>query len=69
MIVNFLLKNFDVEVEALNLPLKFREGVCKWEGEKLNGECKKCLRLYPQDNNSDGFFVAKIRKISEEVRG
>jgi NOL1/NOP2/sun family putative RNA methylase len=67
MIVDFLLKNFDVEVEALRLPLKFREGVCEWEGEKLNEDVKKCLRLYPQDNNSDGFFVARIRKLSDKV--
>lgn len=67
MIVDFLLRNFDVEVEALRLPLKFREGVCEWEGEKLDEGVKKCLRLYPQDNNSDGFFVAKIRKLSDKV--
>ncbi len=68
MIVNFLLKNFDVEIEAINLPLKFRSGICEWEGESLSGECKKCLRLYPQDNNTDGFFVARIRKLSDEVK-
>jgi len=68
MIVNYLLKNFDCEVEALSLPLKFREGVCEWEGEKFDEGVGKCLRLYPQDNDSDGFFVARIRKLSEEVR-
>jgi NOL1/NOP2/sun family putative RNA methylase len=65
MIVNFLLKNFDVEIEVIKLPLKFREGVCEWEGEDLDESVKKCLRLYPQDNDSDGFFVAKIRKVGE----
>ena len=69
MIVNFLLRNFDVEIEKLSLPLKFREGVCEWEGEKLDENVKKCLRLYPQDNNSDGFFVARIRKVGEGVKG
>ncbi len=68
MIVNYLLENFDCKVEALSLPLKFRSGVCEWEGEQFNRECEKCLRLYPQDNDSDGFFVAKIRKLSDEVR-
>lgn len=67
-IVNFLLRNFDVEVEAIRLPLKFREGVCEWEGEEFDSEVKKCLRLYPQDNDTDGFFVARIRKISDEVK-
>lgn len=68
MIVNFLLKNFDVEIEALSLPLKFRNGICEWNGEDLDKNVEKCLRLYPQDNNTDGFFVAKIRKLSDEVK-
>ena len=67
MTVNYLLKNFDCEVEALSLPLKCRGGVCEWEGEKFDGEVSKCLRLYPQDNDTDGFFVARIRKLSEKV--
>ncbi len=68
MIVNHLIENFDVEIEKLTLPLKFRCGVCEWEGKELSGEVKKCLRLYPQDNDTDGFFVAKIKKLSDECK-
>ena len=68
MIVDYLINKFDIEVEQISLPLKFREGVCEWEDTKLSGELKKCLRLYPQDNNTDGFFIAKIKKLSEEVK-
>jgi len=68
LIVNHLLENFDIEVEQINLPLKYREGICEWEGTKLNKQVEKCLRLYPQDNDTDGFFVAKIRKIGEGDR-
>jgi len=68
MTVDYLLKNFDCEVEALNLPLKFRESVCSWEGEEFDSSVKKCIRLYPQDNNTDGFFVARIKKLSKEVK-
>ena len=28
----------------------------------FNKEIEKCLRIWPQDNNTGGFFVAKIRK-------
>ena len=65
MIVDYLIKEFDCEVEALSLPLKFRSGVCSWGEKEFDRECKKCLRLYPQDNNTDGFFVARIRKVGE----
>lgn len=69
MIVDYLVRHFDVEVERLDLPLKFRSGVTEWEGEELSSECSKCLRLYPQDNDTDGFFVAKIRKLSDREEG
>ena len=69
MIVNHLIETYDIEIEQLTLPLKFRSGVCEWEGNELSGEVKKCLRLYPQDNDTDGFFVAKIKKLSDEVKG
>ena len=67
-IVNYLLDKYDIELQSISLPLKFREGVCEWEGTPINAELKKCLRLYPQDNNTDGFFVAKIKKLSEKVK-
>ncbi len=34
----------------------------EFEGEKYNDGVKHCLRLWPQDNDTEGFFVAKIRK-------
>jgi len=75
-IVDHLMKNFDIEIMDISLPLKFREGVTRWvtgngkqDGGKkveLDANCRKCLRLYPQDNDTDGFFVAKIKKLSDK---
>ena len=58
----------DIKIEKIILPLKSRHGICKWEGENLSKEVENCLRLYPQDNNTDGFFIAKIKKISEKEK-
>ncbi|MFH1451910.1 MAG: RsmB/NOP family class I SAM-dependent RNA methyltransferase [archaeon] len=68
-IVDYLVKNFDVSVEAVNLPLKFRSGVCSFEGLEFDKSVEKCLRLYPQDNDTDGFFVARLKKNSDKVLG
>lgn len=65
-VVDFLKKNFDIEIEKINLPLKTREGILEWEGDKFDESVKNCCRVYPQDNDSDGFFVAKIRKLSDQ---
>jgi tRNA (cytosine49-C5)-methyltransferase len=61
-VVDFALKNFNVKVEKINLPLKTREGITKWEDKKYSKEVKQCCRIYPQDENTEGFFIAKMRK-------
>lgn len=66
-IVDFALKNFPVSVEKVQLPLKCRPGVTQWEGAEYSSEMTKTCRIYPQDNNSEGFFVSKI-KLIEEVK-
>jgi NOL1/NOP2/sun family putative RNA methylase len=66
MVVEWLLKKFNVKLEEIKLPLKHHEGITKWKGKELSSELKKCLRLYPQDNNTGGFFIARIKKLSEE---
>ena len=66
-VVNFALKNFPLEIEQIKLPLQCREGVKEWEGEKFDARVKKVCRIYPQDNDSEGFFVSKF-KLKEEVK-
>lgn len=66
-IVDFALKNFPVSVEKVNLPLKCRPGVVDWENSSYDKSVEMCCRIYPQDNDSEGFFVSKI-KLLEEVK-
>jgi 16S rRNA C967 or C1407 C5-methylase (RsmB/RsmF family) len=63
-VVDFLLKQFpDAKLEKISLNLKSSPAVIEFEGKTYNDEVKKCLRLWPQDNDTEGFFVAKIRKV------
>ncbi|MFA6022849.1 MAG: RsmB/NOP family class I SAM-dependent RNA methyltransferase [Candidatus Pacearchaeota archaeon] len=64
-VVSYLLDNFPLEIEEINLPLKTREGIVEWKGKKYNSQVKKCIRIYPHDNDTEGFFVARIKKIGE----
>ncbi|MBU2561571.1 MAG: RsmB/NOP family class I SAM-dependent RNA methyltransferase [Nanoarchaeota archaeon] len=62
-VVDFLLKEFpDAKVEEIKLDIKRSPAVTDFEGRKYSDEIKKCLRIWPQDNDTEGFFVAKIRK-------
>ncbi len=61
-VVDFLLRNTEAEVERVNLPVKAIGGLTEFEGRVYLGEVRKCLRIHPQLNDTEGFFVVKLRK-------
>lgn len=64
-VVDFLVnKHENAKLEEISLSnLKRSPAILEFEKSKYNGEIKKCLRIWPQDNDTEGFFVAKIRKL------
>ena len=62
-VIDFALKNFNVTAEKISLPVKTRQGTTKWEGEKYSEDVKLSCRIYPQDADTEGFFISKIRKL------
>ena len=63
-VVDYLLKEFDnAEVVKVKLPgLKVSKPIMEFDGVKYDSRIKDCLRIWPQDNDTEGFFVAKIKK-------
>jgi|SRR3989344_2966130 len=61
-VIDFLLRNRDAKIEKIDLDIKKSEIILDYEKRHFNDEIKKCLRIWPQDNDTEGFFVAKIRK-------
>ena len=52
------------EISGTNsVGIKRSEPILEFEKQKYSEEVKKCLRIWPQDNDSEGFFVAKIKKL------
>ncbi len=62
-IVDFFLKNFDVEIEKITLPIKCSPGITKWKDKEYLEEVKYACRIYPHEYDTEGFFVAKFKKI------
>jgi len=60
--IQYLIDNFPLEILPVSLPLKTRPGLTSWKDERLNPQIKKAVRIYPQDNNTEGFFLCKMRK-------
>ncbi len=61
-VIDFLLNNTDAKLERIDLPVNRTEPIIEFEGKSYDDEVKKCLRIHPQDNNTEGFFIAKILK-------
>lgn len=62
VISDFLERHPDAKLANIDLDIKHGPAVTEFEGKKYNPEVRKCLRLWPQDNDTEGFFVAKITK-------
>jgi tRNA (cytosine49-C5)-methyltransferase len=65
-IINFAIKNFPVKIESITLPLRCRPGIKNWDKNNFSKDVSKTCRIYPQDNDSEGFFVAKLT-LKEEI--
>ena len=62
-VVSHLLEKYpDAVCEKIDLPIKHGPAIMEFEDKKYHEGVKHCLRLWPQDNDTEGFFVAKIRK-------
>jgi len=63
-VVSYLLENHeDAEIVSVKLPgLKLSPAVMEFKKEKYHPSVKHTIRIWPQDNDTEGFFIAKIRK-------
>jgi len=65
-VVDFILKEFpNMKIEEIKLPIKCRSGITTWSETGWEGgeAIKQSCRIYPQDANTEGFFITKLKKI------
>jgi len=65
-VVSWLLNEFsDASIVPFKLPgLKRGDVIMEFGSEKYHPDVKHSLRIWPQDNDTEGFFVAKFTKKS-----
>ncbi len=61
-VVDHLVMNTDAEIIEIDLPVKSQRPITKFEDREYCKDVLKCLRIHPQDNDTEGFFIAKILK-------
>ena len=52
-----------IQIEEIKLPIKCKPGIKGWKDKEYNNKVKQACRIYPQDNNTEGFFITKFKKI------
>ena len=62
-VIHFAKDKLPVEILPVDLPqLKTRPALRKFEGKIFHSEIENCRRLYSFENETEGFFIAKLRK-------
>ncbi len=63
-VVDYLLKKYpSAKLVSVKLPgLKTSPPILEFEGVQFHLSLDKVIRIWPQDNDTEGFFVAKIKK-------
>ncbi len=65
LVLDKILRKYPVELIDIELPVKNHEAFTKYYDEEINPQISKARRILPWEIGSEGFFVAKFRKISE----
>jgi len=65
-VVSFLLDKYPnahlEDIDASVLDIKRTPAITRFKDMNINPDVIKCLRIHPYDNDTEGFFVARIRK-------
>ncbi len=62
LVLQKILEKYPVELMDIELPVKSHPGFTKYSDESLSAELRKARRIFPWEINSEGFFIAKIKK-------
>jgi len=63
VVQHLLDNNSDLEIQEIQLPIKSRPGITKWKDKTFHNSMIKCHRIYHHDNDMEGFFVCKLKKL------
>lgn len=59
-VLDFALESEDCRLVDYDIDLEHSPGVTEWEGEAFDESVRKAKRFYPHQNDTGGFFCAKL---------
>lgn len=66
VVTALLTHNENAKIQDIMLDIKRTPAIEEFDGKRYHPEISKCLRIYPQDNDTEGFFVCKIQKMPKK---
>jgi len=60
-VVDHAIETTAAEMVAWDAPLESSPGITEWEDQQFDDSLTKAHRVYPHQNDTGGFFVAKLR--------
>ena len=62
-VVGYLLSKREARIEKIELPgFRLSQGITEWRKKEYPPEAENCARIWPQHNDTGGFFIARIAK-------
>ena len=63
LVVDYVINRLHMRVEPVEIPgLRTRPGITEWQNRYLHPDLRDTLRIYPHENRSEGFYIAKLVK-------
>ena len=55
-------------IMKIKLPIKSRTGILEWNDKKFDKSIINAHRIYHHDNDMEGFFLCKLKKLSDDKK-
>lgn len=66
VVQELLEKRETAEIRSIGMEkIKTHPGLSEWRKRAFSSSIKRCVRIYPYDNGTEGFFIAKISRVLE----
>ena len=62
-VVSDIINEMPVKLKKIKLDgLKSSPGITKWEKKEFDSDVEKCMRIWPHQNDTGAFFIARMEK-------
>jgi tRNA (cytosine49-C5)-methyltransferase len=61
-VVEYAIEEHNLKAEKVEWGFNCHPGLASWRGRDYQPTVKRTARVYPQDNDTGGFYVARLRK-------